>query len=553
MSEMTLTMNPAMASGQSPEDELANGSSIDQRSKSMRDHPPSSIDVKRATKTESSTPFSSFDDCENGIAPVVQKQRLGAHSLEDAQLNKGPVGGPLSITPSVSPLKVSVAPIDVAVVPKKKQGPAWRRLRHNVLAVYQRLFSLTLIANLVAWTIVLVTGFEGNNSGPANSSLATAAAANVTVAILIRQEYVINALYTPFCWTPHAWPLVIRRRVAKFYEFGGVHSGCGAGSVIWSITFAAFITRDFAKEESKESVVTAVTYILLSLFTAICIFAIPQFRFISHNTFEIVHRFAGWLSVGLFWVEILLVFHAQAKASGSESYGMLVVKAPAFWFLIVITLFVVLPWIRLRKVIAVPEVLSNHATRIHFDYTRVAPILGIRLATNPLKEWHAFATIPAPDGKSFSVIVSNAGDWTKQQIQHPRQKYWVRGIPVSGVLRMATVFKRVLVVTTGAGIGPCLSMLIARPMPCRVLWSTANPSQTYGTKVMDAVYEADPNALVIDIRISGRPDMVALAYHLYVESQSEAVFVISNTALTKKVVYGMESRGIPAYGPIWDS
>lgn len=244
--------------------------------------------------------------------------------------------------------------------------------------------------------------------------------------------------------------------------------------------------------------------------------------------------------MGLFWVEILLVFNAQAKASGSESYGTLVVKAPAFWFLIVITLFIVLPWIRLRKVIVVPEVLFNHATRIHFDYTRVAPILGIRLATNPLKEWHAFATIPAPDGKYFSVIVSNAGDWTKQQIQHPRQKYWVRGIPVSGVLRMATVFKRVLVVTTGSGIGPCLSMLIARPMP----WSTANPSQTCGTKVLDAVYEA---------RINGRPDMVALAYHLYVESQSEALFVISNLALTKKVVYGMESRGIPAYGPIWDS
>ena len=34
---------------------------------------------------------------------------------------------------------------------------------------------------------------------------------------------------------------------------------------------------------------------------------------------------------------------------------------------------------------------------------------------------------------------------------------------------------------------------------------------------------------------------------------AEAVIVISNKKLTWEVVYGMESRGIPAYGAIWDS
>jgi hypothetical protein len=37
------------------------------------------------------------------------------------------------------------------------------------------------------------------------------------------------------------------------------------------------------------------------------------------------------------------------------------------------------------------------------------------------------------------------------------------------------------------------------------------------------------------------------------EFQAEAVIVISNEKLTKKVVYGMETRGVPAYGAIWDS
>jgi len=47
--------------------------------------------------------------------------------------------------------------------------------------------------------------------------------------------------------------------------------------------------------------------------------------------------------------------------------------------------------------------------------------------------------------------------------------------------------------------------------------------------------------------------MVKLAYKAYEEFDAEAVICISNKKLTWKVVYGMESRNIPAYGAIWDS
>ena len=118
---------------------------------------------------------------------------------------------------------------------------------------------------------------------------------------------------------------------------------------------------------------------------------------------------------------------------------------------------------------------------------------------------------------------------------------------------MAYIFKRVMVVTTGSGIGPVLSMLHSFPMTCRILWSTANPEHTYGENIMQLVAKADPEAMIIDSRASGRPDMVALAYHMFMQTDAEAVFCISNPELTRKVVYGMESRGIPAYGPVWDS
>jgi hypothetical protein len=70
---------------------------------------------------------------------------------------------------------------------------------------------------------------------------------------------------------------------------------------------------------------------------------------------------------------------------------------------------------------------------------------------------------------------------------------------------------------------------------------------------MNAVLRADPDAVVWNTRELGRPDMVALTYQLVLDSNAEAVFVISNPKLTRKVVYGMETRGIPAYGAIFDS
>lgn len=47
--------------------------------------------------------------------------------------------------------------------------------------------------------------------------------------------------------------------------------------------------------------------------------------------------------------------------------------------------------------------------------------------------------------------------------------------------------------------------------------------------------------------------MVKLTYRMVKEFNAEAVMIISNQKLTEKVVYGMMSRGIPAFGAIWDS
>lgn len=71
-----------------------------------------------------------------------------------------------------------------------------------------------------------------------------------------------------------------------------------------------------------------------------------------------------------------------------------------------------------------------------------------------------------------------------------------------------------------------------------------------GTIFLVSAHHAE---LFSDTRVHGKPDMVKLTYRLVREFQAEAVCIISNQKLTRKVVYGMMSRGIPAFGAIWDS
>jgi hypothetical protein len=324
--------------------------------------------------------------------------------------------------------------------------------------------------------------------------------------------------------------------------------------VIWFSLFSGFLTTDLVSNHPavREVVVLAVDYALLLLLITLLITAYPRFRFSFHNAFERFHRWGGWGSLALFWVE-LVVYTSTLKTP--QPLIVSLIKLPAFWFLIISSFHCIYPWFRLHKLRVIPEKLSDHAIRLHFN-EKVPLFVGLRISDSPLTEWHSFACIPARDVFGGSVLISDAGDWTRKTIHAPRPYYWVKGVPVTGVLCMARIFRRVVVVTTGSGIGPCLAVIQDFPQrgtQCRVIWSTPDPLATYGWEICQAVHAVDEHAVVIDTRKEGRPDLVKRAWDLYHETGAEAVFVISNPKRTRKVVHGLESRGVPAFGPIWDS
>lgn len=452
---------------------------------------------------------------------------------------------------SLSSTRTSVEELPTILPPKNGlHGQRW--LRHRAFILYRKFFTVAVLANIAAACFLLYRRIKEEKY--ILTDLATATAANLCVAILMRSEPVVNLLFNTFCSVPTSFPLAIRRQCARVFHIGGIHVGCAIAAIMWFTIFTIGASLELAKPIELRCITllpTILSYMVLAVFFAIGATSHPTFRAKYHNIWENIHRFGGWTSLILIWVQI---FFATKDLNPGVAPSKAYLNSPPIWLITIATMAIIFPWLHLRKVAVRSEVLSTHAVRLWFDYTTPRVGTAVRLAERPLGDWHGFATITNPDGqKGFSLIVSRAGDFTGRTIERAPTHIYVRGIPTCGVLRIATLFKSVVLVATGSGIGPCLAVILAKKVPCRILWTAPNPEQTFGKEIVDSVKDTDPNALIWNTRTQGKPDMSLLAWKLYKESGAEAVCVISNKRFTTKIVYDMEARGVPAYGAIFDS
>lgn len=408
---------------------------------------------------------------------------------------------------------------DATELPPVSSAPR-RLFKHPRLMHYNRLAVLVLALNLAyaaaSWPLP-------------QTALADAALTNFALAILVRQQYVINCFFWLATRPPTSWPLKVRWMLGKVYHFGGLHVGGALAGASWFLGFTLTAARGAS---------AVVGWVLVALLIAIIATAFPAFRSRHHNHFERVHRFGGWTILLLFWVHTLL------SGAGPVSLAVLAV----------VTFSVMLPWLRLRKVDVRVERPSSHVALARFSYGET-PFAGssTMISRRPLTEWHSFANVPSPGEQGFRLTISRAGDWTGSFIDDMPSHVWVKGITTAGVANIETLFSKVVYVATGSGIGPCLPHLLAAKVPSRLVWATRDPRTTYGDALVDEILAAQPHALVWDTSRHGKPDMVRLAYTAYRDFGAEAVICISNKKLTWQVVHGLERRGIPAYGAIWDS
>jgi amino acid adenylation domain-containing protein len=429
-----------------------------------------------------------------------------------------------------------------------------RMWKGEKLMHYYRLFALLLIANI---GIMIFGATEGNwwsGQEIRLDMISKITLINFTIGILIRQQYIINFLFWVATSIPTSWPLSIRRRAGKIYHFGGIHIGGTVSGTLWFIIFMSSLYYDFfnsQNETSKNIMLLWVTTMLTAILIFMIIMALPKLRAKFHNSFEKTHRFGGWTALVLFWFQMILIMNDQ---SSEQPFLENLFGSFSFWALTAITISIILPWLRLKKVEVDITRPSNHVILARFNYGET-PFAGssTAISRDPLMEWHSFANVPEPGREGFRLTISRAGDWTGELIDDMPKYLWVKGITTAGVGNVDKLFKKVIWVATGSGIGPCLPHLFSRETPARLIWATRNPRKTYGDELVEEILESQPEAIIWDTDAHGKPDMVKLAYKAYKDFDAEAVICISNKKLTWKVVYGMESRGIPAYGAIWDS
>lgn len=422
-----------------------------------------------------------------------------------------------------------------------------RRLtRHPALMEYRRLAALVAAVNLAVCVLGAQDGRWVGAEGYALQPIADMALINLTLAILIRQQRVVNALFWLATRVPVSWPLWIRWGAGKVFHFGGLHSGGAVAGTLW---FGALLWAMVANRLGGAATPSDLTIVLSAAMIALMALmvgsAIGPVRARFHNAFEKIHRFAGWTVLALFWAQTVSI---------TRDMGGVLTDTPAFWALCLITLSVASPWLTLKRVKVEIVKPSDHAVIARYDYGDTPfPGSSNAISLTPFGEYHAFANIPAPNAPGYRQAISRAGDWTGRFIDSPPRHVWVKGITTSGVARIETLFKRVVYVGTGSGVGPIVPHLLAGNVPTRLIWSTRSPRETYGDAFVDEILRHTEDPVIWDTDARGKPDLSALALRAVREFDAEAVIVISNQKLTRKVVHDMESRGIPAFGAIWDS
>ncbi|CAA0395725.1 hypothetical protein AtNW77_Chr4g0294561 [Arabidopsis thaliana] len=406
-------------------------------------------------------------------------------------------------------------------------------LDQGLFTVYKHLFVLSLSLNVLA-LVLAATG----NFAYARNRAALFSIANILALILCRSEAFLRLVfYLTVKLLGHSFvPLRIKIAVtALLQSLGGIHSGCGVSSVAWLIYALVLTLKD---RDNTSTAIIAVASTILSLLCLTCAAAFPLVRHLHHNVFERVHRFAGWTALGLVWAFVILTVSYDPKSrSYTDDLGSKLIKTQEFWFTLVITIAILLPWLTVRRVPVDVSSLSGHASLIKFRGGLKSGILG-RISPSPLSEWHAFGIIS--DGKTSHMMLAGAvGDFTKSLVSKPPTHLWVRTVHFAGLPYLVNLYDKVLLVATGSGICVFLSFLM-QPSKAEVV-----------NRIKD--YPHQDRIIVHDTAILGRPNVSKMSVEASKKFGAQVVIVTSNPEGSRDVVNACKASGVPAFGPIWDS
>lgn len=136
-----------------------------------------------------------------------------------------------------------------------------------------------------------------------DTSTAIFSVGNILVAILVRNELILHFLYRLAVWTS------VKIGYGKYYinsgvhYIGGVHASCATWGFLWTVVDVLQQLGNpsdyLSTATSNDPVSIAISCVLLTLLFIIILTASPPLRDKFHDTFEISHRYLGWLCLAV--------------------------------------------------------------------------------------------------------------------------------------------------------------------------------------------------------------------------------------------------------------
>lgn len=283
----------------------------------------------------------------------------------------------------------------------------------------------------------------------------------------------------------------------------------------------------------------------MGIITQVCVIisilsAFPWIRNNHHNTFEIFHRFVGWLGLAMTWIFVVLRTRYDIDRGEWRSDANSLLSSQEFYFAIFMTVFVLIPLVTIRKVPVEVEIPSSKVAVIRFDRGMQQGFLG-RISRTRVTEYHAFGIISEGRHSPCHYMVCGVqGDFTKGLVANPPTSVWTRQLKFAGVGHASAMFKRGIFVCTGTGIGTALATCIQNPA-WFLIWIGSDQEETFGKTILGLIHQhIEPNRRILwdTKKRGGRPDTLKLIKETWGSFEAELVFITSNNEGVAEMMQG---------------
>jgi len=334
-------------------------------------------------------------------------------------------------------------------------------------------------------------------------------------------------------------------------HLGGIHSGCAISGFAWLVFHLALKFSHRKGNEAAVLFIGVVTCVAL----AICIAsAFPWIRNTHHNVFERHHRFIGWLGLIFTWVFVILGYSYDPNTGSWNSVSSIILNTQEFWYCLGMTIFILMPWVTVRKVKVDVEVPSSKIAVIRFERGMQHGLLS-RISRTSIMEYHAFGIVSEGTHAKYHYIICGVkGDFTRNLVQHPPTHLWTRQLKFAGISNTSSLYRRGIHVCTGSGIGAALSTCL-QSSDWYLIWIGSDQAKTFGPTISGLIRRHIPRERITiwDSTYQGcYPDTMSLVRDAFISWQAEVVFVTSNQRGNQEIMEGCMEARIPVFGTLWD-